>query len=118
MGKSYTKPESAHPRWLAHLKPLLSGIYTADNMDYVLRDAYMCGVAVGPIDIERIIYYSFVSETVRTLDRGGLQAIIMFLNARVYMYTHVYYHRTTRGIDLHRPATVRATTRVAFPHAL
>ena len=44
------------------LKPLLSGIYTADNMDYVLRDAYMCGVAVGPIDIERIIYYSFFSD--------------------------------------------------------
>ena len=25
----------------------------------------------------------------------------MFLNARFYMYTNVYYHRTTRGIDLH-----------------
>ena len=38
MGKSFSLPEAAHPRWLAHLKPLLSGIYTADNMDYVLRD--------------------------------------------------------------------------------
>ncbi|HWM78290.1 MAG TPA: HD domain-containing protein, partial [Methylomirabilota bacterium] len=51
MGKDRTRPEAEHPRWLAHLKPLLSGIYTADNMDYVLRDSYMCGVAVGPIDI-------------------------------------------------------------------
>ncbi len=101
MGKSYTKPEALHPRWLAHLKPLLSGIYTADNMDYVLRDSYMCGVAVGPIDIERIMYYSFFSEKGLTLDRGGIQAFIMFLNARFYMYTNVYYHRTTRGIDLH-----------------
>jgi HD superfamily phosphohydrolase len=41
MGKSYTQPLTSHPRWLPHLKPLLSGVFTADNMDYVLRDSYM-----------------------------------------------------------------------------
>jgi hypothetical protein len=115
MGKAYTQPLESHPRWLAFLKPLLSGVFTADNMDYVLRDAYMCGVAVGPIDIERIIYYSFFSEKGLTLDRGGLQAFIMFLNARFYMYTNVYYHRTTRGIDLHLKEIFRDTMRLAFP---
>ena len=115
MGKSYTQPQSSHPRWLPFFKPLLSGVFTADNMDYVLRDAYMCGVAVGPIDIERIIYYSFFSEKGLTLDRGGLQAFIMFLNARFYMYTNVYYHRTTRGIDLHLKEIFRDTMRIAFP---
>jgi HD superfamily phosphohydrolase len=115
MGKSYTQPQASHPRWLPFLKPLLSGVFTADNMDYVLRDAYMCGVAVGPIDIERIIYYSFFSEKGLTLDRGGLQAFIMFLNARFYMYTNVYYHRTTRGIDLHLKEIFRDTMRIAFP---
>jgi hypothetical protein len=115
MGKSYTHPEAGHPRWLAHLKPLLSGVFTADNMDYVLRDAYMCGVAVGPIDIDRIIYYSFFTENGLTLDRGGLGAFIMFLNARFYMYTNVYYHRTTRGIDLHLKEIFRETMRIAFP---
>ncbi|HSF07441.1 MAG TPA: HD domain-containing protein [Methylomirabilota bacterium] len=118
MGKAYTHPLESHPRWLAFLKPLLSGVFTADNMDYVLRDAYMCGVAVGPIDIERIIYYSFFSEKGLTLDRGGLQAFIMFLNARFYMYTNVYYHRTTRGIDLHLKEIFRDTMRLAFPYDL
>jgi hypothetical protein len=118
MGKSYTFPTAEHPRWLAHLKPLLSGIYTADNMDYVLRDSYMCGVAVGPIDIERIMYYSFFSERGLTLDRGGIQAFIMFLNARFYLYTNVYYHRTTRGIDLHLKDIFRDTMRLIFPHDL
>jgi HD superfamily phosphohydrolase len=118
MGKSYTSPTAEHPRWLAHLKPLLSGIYTADNMDYVLRDSYMCGVAVGPIDIERIMYYSFFSEKGLTLDRGGIQAFIMFLNARFYLYTNVYYHRTTRGIDLHLKDIFRDTMRLVFPHDL
>jgi hypothetical protein len=118
MGKSYTSPIAEHPRWLAHLKPLLSGIYTADNMDYVLRDSYMCGVAVGPIDIERIMYYSFFSEKGLTLDRGGIQAFIMFLNARFYLYTNVYYHRTTRGIDLHLKEIFRETMKLVFPHDL
>ena len=118
MGKSHTAPEPGHPRWLAHLKPLLSGIYTADNMDYVLRDSYMCGVAVGPIDVDRIVYYSFFSERGLTLDRGGIQAFIMFLNARFYMYTNVYYHRTTRGIDLHLKEIFRDTMRLVFPHDL
>jgi HD superfamily phosphohydrolase len=115
MGKSYTHPLDSHPRWLYFLKPLLSGVFTADNMDYVLRDAYMCGVAVGPIDIERIIYYSFFSEKGLTLDRSGLQAFTMFLNARFYMYTNVYYHRTTRGIDLHLKEIFRDTMRIIFP---
>jgi hypothetical protein len=118
MGKSYTVPIAEHPRWLAHLKPLLSGIYTADNMDYVLRDSYMCGVAVGPIDIERIMYYSFFSEKGLTLDRGGIQAFIMFLNARFYLYTNVYYHRTTRGIDLHLKEIFRETMKLVFPFDL
>jgi HD superfamily phosphohydrolase len=118
MGKSYTSPTAEHPRWLAHLKPLLSGIYTVDNMDYVLRDSYMCGVAVGPIDIERIMYYSFFSEKGLTLDRGGIQAFIMFLNARFYLYTNVYYHRTTRGIDLHLKEIFRDTMKLVFPFDL
>ncbi len=115
MGKTYTSPTAEHPRWLSHLKPLLSGIYTADNMDYVLRDSYMCGVAVGPIDIERIMYYSFFSDRGLTLDRSGIGAFVMFLNARFYMYTNVYYHRTTRGIDLHLKEIFRDTMRLCFP---
>jgi HD superfamily phosphohydrolase len=119
MGKTYTSPAAEHPRWLAHLKPLLSGIYTADNMDYVLRDSYMCGVSVmGAIEIERIMYYSFFSDKGLTLERGGLGAFVMFLNARFYMYTNVYYHRTTRGIDLHLKEIFRDTMRLIFPYDL
>src|SRR5206468_3380869 len=31
------------PRWLHLLRALFSGIYTVDNMDFVLRDSYMSG---------------------------------------------------------------------------
>jgi len=114
MGKAYTQPEAGHPRWLAYLKPVLSGIYTADNLDYVLRDAHMCGVAVGT-DLDRIIYHSFIAPEGLTLDRGGAQALVMFLTARYYMYTNVYYHRTTRAIDLHLKEIFRPTMRILFP---
>jgi uncharacterized protein len=114
MGKGYTQPEAGDPRWLSVLKPVLSGIYTADNLDYVLRDAHMCGVAVGA-DLERILYYSFVTPEGLTLDRRGTQALIMFLTARYYMYTNVYYHRTTRAIDLHLKEIFRSTMRIVFP---
>jgi len=118
MGKSYTHPLESHPKWLPFLKPLLSGVFTADNMDYVLRDSYMCGIAVGPIDVQRIMYYSFFSEKGLTLNRAGLGAFVMFLNARFYMYTNVYYHRTTRGIDLHLKEIFRDTMKIAFPYDL
>ncbi len=96
------EPGGAHmPRWLRLLKPVLSGMFTADNLDYVLRDSYMCGIAIGPVDLERLLHYSFVSEHGLVLHKAGIGALTMFLNARLYLYTHVYFHRTTRAIDLH-----------------
>jgi HD superfamily phosphohydrolase len=106
---------SRQPRWLTFLQPLLSGIYTVDNLDYVLRDAYMCGVAVGPVDIDRLMYYTFFTDKGLTLHKSGLSALNMFLNARLYMYTNVYYHRTTRAIDQHLKELFKDTMAALFP---
>lgn len=103
------------PRWLRYLKPVLSGVYTADNLDYVLRDAYMCGVAVGPVDLERLLHYSVVTPVGLTLHQAGLGALMMFLTARLYLYTHVYFHRTTRALDLHLREIFPATMHYIFP---
>src|SRR3989442_12935061 len=51
MGKTYTHPLASHPKWLPFLKPLLSGVFTADNMDYVLRDAAHIGVAQDVVHV-------------------------------------------------------------------
>jgi HD superfamily phosphohydrolase len=88
------------PPWLEVLQPLLVGPFSADNMDYVPRDSYICGVAVGPVDVHRIIHYSFISEHGLTLHGHGAEALFMFLNARLYLYHQVYFHRTVRRIDL------------------
>ena len=103
------------PRWLRYLKPVLSGMYTADNLDYVLRDAYMCGVAVGPVDLERLLHYSMFTEHGLTLHKAGIGALTMFLQARLYLYTHVYFHRTSRALDLHLREIFAETMRYLFP---
>jgi len=103
------------PRWLRYLKPVLSGMYTADNLDYVLRDAYMCGVAVGPVDLERLLHYSMFTEQGLTLHKAGIGALTMFLQARLYLYTHVYFHRTSRALDLHLREIFAETMRYLFP---
>ncbi len=108
-------PRRRRPRWLTLLQPIFSGVYTADNLDYVLRDSYMCGVAVGPVDLERLLHYTFLTPKGLTLHRAGCTALAMFLNARSYLYTNVYYHRTTRAIDLHLREIFRPTIKHLFP---
>jgi uncharacterized protein len=115
IGKGSTSSPK-QPKWLVFLQPLLSGIYTADNLDYVLRDAYMCGVATGAVDIDRLKYYTFFTDKGLTLHKSGLTALNMFLNARLYMYTNVYYHRTTRAIDEHLKELFKGTMAALFPY--
>jgi len=94
-------PDLAPPRWLELLKPVLCGPFAADNMDYVPRDAYMCGVSIGPVDVRRIIHYTFVSPEGIALHKHGAEAMLLFLNSRLYLYNNLYFHRTVRRIDLH-----------------
>ena len=97
------------PPWLAVLRPLLTGPFSADNMDYVPRDSYICGVATGPVDVQRILHYSFISEQGLTIHDHGAEALFMFLSARLYLYNQVYFHRTVRRIDLQLREIFRPT---------
>jgi uncharacterized protein len=109
------KEDHRKPKWVRFLEPLTSGIFTFDNLDYVSRDSYMCGVAVGPVDRARLLHYTFFSPKGLTLHKAGNSALTMFLNTRLYLYTNVYYHRTTRAIDLHLREIFPETMRVLFP---
>ena len=92
--------DPAMPTWVRWLQPLLSGVFTVDNLDYVRRDAYMTGVAIGPVDVERLRRYTFISDRGLTLFEPGLPALEMFLTSRRFIYQQVYFHRTVRAIDL------------------
>ena len=99
--KDKGKDNSRLPRWISALQPVIAGSYTGDNLDYVLRDSYMCGVAVGPVDLDRLIHYTMMTDKGFTIHKTGLPALQMFLTTRMYLYSNVYYHRTTRAIDIH-----------------
>jgi len=114
--KDKSKDSSRMPRWLSFLQPVISGSYTGDNLDYVLRDSYMCGVAVGPVDLSRLIHYTMITEKGFTIHKTGLPALQMFLNTRMYLYSNVYYHRTTRAIDIHLREIFGETMKLVFPH--
>lgn len=106
--------DASMPRWVRWLQPLLSGVFTVDNLDYVRRDAYLTGVAVGPVDVERLRRYAFVSDRGLTLYEPGIGALEMFLTARLFMYQQIYFHRTVRAIDLDLADVFEPSIRAIF----
>ncbi|MEN6622670.1 MAG: HD domain-containing protein [Smithella sp.] len=107
--------QGKQPRWLQLLCQLFSGIYTVDNLDYVQRDAYMTGFSLDMVDIPRLRYYTFFTDEGVTLHQSGMSAMRRFLNARLNLYSNVYFHRTTRALDLHLQEIFHDTMALIFP---
>ncbi len=103
------------PPWLTLLRNLFSGIYTVDNLDYIQRDAYTTGFSMDMIDIDRLVYYTFFTREGLTLHQAGTSMLTRFLNARLNLYSNVYYHRTTRALDLHLQEFFRETMDLLLP---
>ncbi len=89
-----------HPEWLTKLRALFSGIYTVDNMDFVLRDAYMTGFNTKAFDLSRLIHYSFFTKEGLTIHVRGLPSLIHFIETRANLFRMVYFHRTVRALDI------------------
>jgi HD superfamily phosphohydrolase len=102
------------PLWVRWLQPLLSGVFTVDNLDYVRRDSYMIGVSTGPVDVERLRRYSFIGPRGLTLYEPALGALEMFLTARLFMYQQIYFHRSVRAIDRDLAEVFRASVEAIF----
>ncbi len=103
------------PRWLQLLRSLFSGIYTIDNMDFVLRDAYMSGYSARAFDLARLLHYSFFSEQGLTIHARGVAALVSFMSVRADLFRTVYFHRTVRAIDLTLADLFRESKSYLFP---
>jgi hypothetical protein len=75
----------------------------------------MTGFSLDMVDIPRLRYYTFFTKKGLTLHQSGISALGRFLNARLNLYTNVYFHRTTRALDLHLQEIFRDTMKYILP---
>ena len=83
------------------LQGLISGSLDLDKIDYLRRDALMCGVPYGEIDADRLLNSLTLvpSAAGRTLgiQEKGLSAVESLLFAKYQMYRNVYWHHAVRS---------------------
>ncbi|MBS7619237.1 HD domain-containing protein [Candidatus Bathyarchaeota archaeon] len=79
------------------LNQIIAGQFSADVMDYLVRDSYFTGVEYGRIDIKRLINSLDVTDGRLVMDIAALYALEAFMIARYEMFKAVYFHRTVRA---------------------
>lgn len=86
--------------WKQHFSKIVTGLYSADNLDYLVRDSYFCGTReYGLVDAERFVHSSFMTDEGLTLHKNSLSSLKAYLYSRAFMYENVYFHRTVRAYD-------------------
>ena len=103
------------PRWLTLLRSLFCGLYTVDNMDFVLRDSYMAGYSTRAFDLDRLLHYSFFTEQGLTIHAKGLSALVRFIQVRAELFRVLYFHRVVRAFDMALAEVFRPTLEILFP---
>lgn len=104
----------------ALLKSLVSGELDCDRMDYLLRDAYVCGTVYGNYDVDRLVRGQGLAvaggRLVRYVDANAVRSFEDFLLARYHMFLQVYWHKTAVGFDICLAEAVRrGEVQLAWP---
>jgi HD superfamily phosphohydrolase len=92
---------------LTYLARTVSGTFDVDRCDYLLRDAHATGARYGMFDLDWLLRSLRFGEP---RDDGeapglaidgakGLPAIESFILARLFMFQHVYFHKTSRASE-------------------
>jgi HD superfamily phosphohydrolase len=99
------------------LQGLISGSLDLDKIDYLSRDARMCGVPYGTVDVDRLLATLTLVETaparyeVGVLEKG-VSALESLLFAKYQMYRNVYWHHAVRSATcMFKRAVRRAVAR-------
>src|SRR5687767_12140338 len=85
------------------LQGLISGSLDLDKIEYLKRDALMCGVPYGEIDVDRLLHsLAIVDDPARgglsvAILEKGLAALESLLFAKYQMYRNVYWHHAVRS---------------------
>ncbi|MDP1889298.1 MAG: HD domain-containing protein [Gemmatimonadaceae bacterium] len=85
------------------LQGLISGSLDLDKTDYLKRDALMCGVPYGEIDVDRLLHALVVVEDPHLghaavgVREKALSALESLLFAKYQMFRNVYWHHAVRS---------------------
>jgi uncharacterized protein len=85
------------------LQGLISGSLDLDKIEYLKRDAAMCGVPYGEIDVDRLLNSLVLVADPETgsnvigIHEKGLSALESLLFAKYQMYRNVYWHHAVRS---------------------
>jgi hypothetical protein len=85
------------------LQGLISGSLDLDKIEYLKRDAFMCGVPYGEIDVDRLTNSMVIlRDPVTAVSAIGvaekaLSALESLLFAKYQMYRNVYWHHAVRS---------------------
>lgn len=82
------------------LVSLISSQLDVDRMDYLLRDALHTGVSYGRYEVERLIRIMRPEGDRIVIKPSGLHTVEQYLLARYFMYSQVYLHPDTMGVDV------------------
>ncbi len=79
---------------------MLSGILDPDKMDYLMRDAWACGVPYGSIDTDRLIESLVLDDDGSRRRLGisekGIAPLESLVFAKYMMFRHIYWHHAVR----------------------
>jgi uncharacterized protein len=95
------------------LAGLISGSLDLDKIDYLSRDARMCGVPYGTVDVDRLLSsLTLVQHADGSREMGvkekGISALESLLFAKYQMYRNVYWHHAVRSATCMFKRAVRA----------
>jgi len=81
---------------------LISGSLDLDKIEYLNRDAHMCGVPYGTIDVDRLLTSLALCEAGPGrwevgVHEKGMSALESLLFAKYQMYRNVYWHHAVRA---------------------
>lgn len=86
------------------MRSFVSGELDCDRMDYLLRDAYMCGTVYGNYDLDRLLdgqgLTAVNGRLARYIDANAVRSFEDYLLARYHMFLQVYQHKTAISFDL------------------
>lgn len=82
------------------MNEIISGILSADMMDYLLRDGYFTGVEHAKVDQKRITRSLDVYKKNLGLEHSALYSFESMMHSRYQMFKAVYFHKTVRAAEV------------------